>query len=58
MVCIDGGRYLASMLEDNTQWVRNVRASGGKAVLRSGGREYVQLLEIPADQRCNMPVAK
>ncbi|MFN8486220.1 MAG: nitroreductase/quinone reductase family protein [Caldilineaceae bacterium] len=48
---VDGERYLVSMLGDNTQWVQNVRAAGGKAVLRSGGREEVQLVEIPADQR-------
>ena len=51
MVTVDGQRYLASMLGDNAQWVRNVRASGGKAVLRSGGREEVQLEEVPVDQR-------
>lgn len=56
MVTVDGQRYLASMLGDNTQWVRNVRASGGKAVLRSGGREEVQLDEIPADRRA--PILK
>lgn len=56
MVTVDGQRYLASMLGDNVQWVRNVRASGGKAVLRSGGREDVQLEEIPADQRA--PILK
>ncbi len=53
---VDGQRYVASMLGDNTQWVRNVRAAGGKAVLRSGGREDVQLEEIPADQRA--PILK
>ena len=51
MVTVDGQRYLASMLGDNTQWVRNVRAAGGKAVLRSGGREDVRLEEISVDQR-------
>ena len=51
MVTVDGQRYLASMLGDNAQWVRNVRAAGGKAVLRSGGHEDVQLEEISADQR-------
>ncbi len=56
MVVVDGQRYLVSMLGDNTQWVRNVRASGGKAVLRNGGREDVQLDEIPADQRA--PILK
>jgi deazaflavin-dependent oxidoreductase (nitroreductase family) len=56
MVTVDGQRYLASMLGDNVQWVRNVRASGGKAVLRSGGREDVQLEVIPVDQRA--PILK
>ena len=44
------------MLGDNTQWVRNVRASGGQAVLRCGGREDVHLEEISADQRA--PILK
>jgi deazaflavin-dependent oxidoreductase (nitroreductase family) len=48
---IDGQRYVASMLGDNTQWVRNVRAAGRKAVLRSGGYENVLLEEIPANER-------
>jgi deazaflavin-dependent oxidoreductase (nitroreductase family) len=51
MVTLDGQRYLASMLGEDAQWVRNVRAAGGKAVLRSGGYENVLLKEIPADQR-------
>ena len=56
MVIIDGQRYLVSMLGEDGQWVRNVRASGGKAVLRSGGRENVHLEEIPIDQRA--PILK
>jgi deazaflavin-dependent oxidoreductase (nitroreductase family) len=51
IVIVDGQRYLVSMLGDNVQWVHNVRAAGGKAVLRSGGREEIQLEEVPADQR-------
>jgi deazaflavin-dependent oxidoreductase (nitroreductase family) len=47
----DGERYLVSMLGDNAQWVQNVRAAGGRAVLRSGGREQIQLEEVPAEQR-------
>src|SRR5262245_6427999 len=39
MVVVDGQRYLASMLGEDAQWVRNVRAAGGRAVIRSGGRE-------------------
>ena len=56
MVTVDGQRYLASMLGDNTQWVRNVRAVGGAAVLRNGGREDVRLEEISVDQRA--PILK
>ncbi len=56
VVTVNGQRYLASMLGDNTQWVRNVRATGGKAVLRSGGREDVHLEELPANQRA--PILK
>jgi deazaflavin-dependent oxidoreductase (nitroreductase family) len=51
MVVVDGQRYLVSMLGDNVQWVHNVRAAGGRAVLRSGGREEIQLEEVPTDQR-------
>ena len=47
----DGGRYLVSMLGEDTSWVRNVRASGGHAVLRHGGREPVMLHEVDVDQR-------
>ena len=45
------GRYLVSMLGEDTNWVRNVRASGGHAVLRHGAREPVTLQEVDAGQR-------
>jgi deazaflavin-dependent oxidoreductase (nitroreductase family) len=48
---LDGQRYLVSMLGENVQWVHNVRAARGKAVLRHGGREEVHLEEVPPDQR-------
>ncbi|MFE1392818.1 nitroreductase/quinone reductase family protein [Nocardiopsis alba] len=48
---LSGERYLVSMLGENTNWVRNVRAAHGHAVLRSGGPEPVTLHEIPADER-------
>ena len=51
MVTVDEQRYLASMLGEDAQWVRNVRAANGKAVLGSGGYEDVRLEEIPAEQR-------
>jgi deazaflavin-dependent oxidoreductase (nitroreductase family) len=53
---VDGQRYLVSMLGENVQWVQNVRAAGGKAVLHSGSREEVHLEEVPADQRA--PILK
>lgn len=49
-------RYLVSMLGDNVQWVQNVRAAGGRVVLRSGAREEVQLEEVPVGQRA--PILK
>ena len=48
---VDGQRYLVSMLGDNVQWVRNVRAAGGRAVLRSGARQEVVLEEVPSGSR-------
>ncbi len=51
MAVVDGQRYLVSMLGDNVQWVHNVRAAGGRAVLRSGGREEIHLEEVPPGQR-------
>jgi deazaflavin-dependent oxidoreductase (nitroreductase family) len=56
MAIVDGRRYLVSMLGNNVQWVHNVRAAGGKAVLRHGRREEIRLEELPADQRA--PILK
>ncbi len=53
---VDGQRYLVSMLGENVHWVQNVRAAGGRAVLRHGGREEVHLEEVPAEQRA--PILK
>ena len=47
----DGQRYLVAMLGTEANWVRNVRAAGGEAVLRHGRRERVYLEEVePADR--------
>ena len=56
MVIVDGQRYLVSMLGGNVQWVHNVRAAGGKAVLRHGRREEIRLEEVPASERA--PILK
>jgi hypothetical protein len=46
-----GERYLVAMLGQNVNWVRNVRAAGGRAVLRHGGREAVRLDEVDPGAR-------
>ncbi len=53
---VNGQRYLVSMLGENVNWVKNVRAAGGKAALRSGSREEIQLEEVAVDQRA--PILK
>ena len=53
---VDGQRYLVSMLGNNAQWVLNVRAAQGKAVIHAGGRTEVRLEEVPVDQRA--PILK
>ncbi|HEX9517185.1 MAG TPA: hypothetical protein VF940_13550, partial [Streptosporangiaceae bacterium] len=47
----DGDRYLVSMLGQDVNWVRNVRAADGDAVLRHGRRETVRLIEVPNDEK-------
>jgi deazaflavin-dependent oxidoreductase (nitroreductase family) len=47
----EGGRYLVSMLGKDANWVHNVRAAGGRAVLRRGHRESVQLQEVESGAR-------
>jgi F420H(2)-dependent quinone reductase len=42
----EGERYLVSMLGKNTNWVRNLKAADGRAVLRHGRRENVHLAEV------------
>lgn len=43
---LDGERYLVSMLGEDSNWVRNVRAAHGRAVLRHRGRQEVLLEEV------------
>lgn len=46
-----GARYVVAMLGGNTNWVRNVYAAGGNAVLRHGLRETVHLDEVDPSAR-------
>ncbi len=56
MATVNGERYLVSMLGAEANWVRNVKAAGGKARLVHGMSEQVLLQEIDAGQRA--PILK
>jgi deazaflavin-dependent oxidoreductase (nitroreductase family) len=47
----DGAEYLVAMLGEQANWVKNVRAAGGVAVLRRGRRQTVTLEEVPVADR-------
>jgi deazaflavin-dependent oxidoreductase (nitroreductase family) len=47
----EGERYLVSMLGNDANWVRNVHAAGGQAVLRRRGRQPVHLNEVDVAAR-------
>lgn len=51
---LDDARYLVSMLGDNTNWVRNVRAADHRAVLVRDGRTAIRLEEIPVEHRATI----
>ncbi|MGS0685010.1 nitroreductase/quinone reductase family protein [Nakamurella sp. GG22] len=47
----DGEHYLVSMLGPDANWVRNVHAAGGRAVLERGTPRDVRLDDVPVDLR-------
>jgi deazaflavin-dependent oxidoreductase (nitroreductase family) len=46
-----GERYLVAMLGRGANWVRNLEAAGGAAVIRHGRREPVNLEPVDPDTR-------
>jgi hypothetical protein len=56
VMVVGGERYLVSMLGEDVNWVRNVKAAGGKVTLRHGHREEVRLEEVAPERRA--PVLK
>jgi hypothetical protein len=56
MAIVERQRYLVSMLGTEVNWVQNVKAANGLAVILHGRRENVRLEEIPVEQRA--PVLK
>ena len=47
----EGQRYLVAMLGEQTNWVANVRAAGGNAVIRHRGMEEVRLEDVAPPDR-------
>jgi len=54
MAVVGNERYLVSMLGEEVDWVANVRAADGKAMLRHGRREQVHLEEVPVNKRASL----
>jgi hypothetical protein len=47
----EGSRFLVSMLGDASEWVQNIRAAAGKALIKRGRAWPVTLTEIPIHER-------
>lgn len=56
MTVMNGERYLVSMLGENANWVRNLQAADGKAILRHGKTERIVLEQVDVHQRA--PIIK
>ena len=54
MTVMNGERYLVSMLGEDANWVRNVKAAGGKARLVHGRNEPVLLKEVDNGQKASI----
>jgi hypothetical protein len=52
----EGERYLVSMLGERSGWVPNIRAAGGRAVIKHGRRQEVSLEDVPVAERA--PIIK
>jgi deazaflavin-dependent oxidoreductase (nitroreductase family) len=48
---VEGKRYLVSMLGPESDWVKNVEAAQGDAVIRQGRRRRVHLVAVPPEKR-------
>jgi hypothetical protein len=51
-----GDRYVVSMLGEHSEWVKNVRAAGGRASIRRGRASPVTLTEMTPEARA--PILK
>lgn len=53
---LDGKQYLVSMLGAGSNWVKNIEAANGRAVLRQGRPRPVRLVAVAPDERA--PILK
>ena len=51
IAAVEGRCYLVSMLGPESDWVKNVEAAHGDAVIRQGRRRSVHLVVVPTEQR-------
>jgi len=51
IVSVKDRRYLVSMLGPGSDWVKNVEAAQGDAVIRQGRQRRVHLVAVPPEQR-------
>ena len=51
MANMDGRSYLVSMLGEDCNWVKNVRAARGDVVVHHGRAKRCRLVEVPVAQR-------
>ncbi len=52
----EGERYLVAMMGNRSDWVLNVRANGGRAIIQHGRRQPVVLEDVPVESRA--PILK
>ena len=48
---VDGKHYLVSMLGPGSDWVKNIEAAHGDAVIHRGTRKRVHLVPVPSHER-------
>lgn len=51
---VEGDSYLVSMLGPRSEWVKNVEAANGDAVIRQGRRRHVHLVPVGPSERATV----
>jgi hypothetical protein len=50
----EGQQYVVSMLGDGSEWVQDVRGSGGAAIIERVATLSVRLIEVPPENRASI----